>query len=104
MHVSQCPPQPANKQDWGSITRGVLDLRHTLVTTALAQQDTGGRRVGKNVTTDGLTAIGTGEEGGRSRVRLDLVGHENTHVELYGALVSVWLDRMEVYEYIPSAI
>ena len=61
----------------------VLDLRHTLLTSTFAEQDTGCRSMGEDVAADWLSTICTGEEGAGSRVALDLVGEEHRDVELW---------------------
>lgn len=82
-------------------TRGVLDLRNTLVTTTLAKQNTSSRGMGKNVTTDGFATVSTGEQSTGSGVALHLVGQEHCNVELY-EMLAVATQRKIIFN-IPSA-
>lgn len=67
----------------GRLTRRVHDLCNTFVATSLAEKNSSSRCVGENMTADRLATICTCEQGTGSWVGLDLVGHENDHVEFF---------------------
>jgi hypothetical protein len=55
-------------------TRGVLNLGHPLLTTTLAQQDSSGRGMRKNVSADWLSSVRTSKKCTCSGIALDLIG------------------------------
>ena len=72
MSESLCAPKNQSAEV-KTLTRGILNLRHALVTTSLAEQHTSRRSMGEDVPANGFAAIGTSEECAGSGVGLDLV-------------------------------
>lgn len=69
------------------LTRRVLQLSHSFITTPLSQQDSGVRSMSQDVTTNRLPAISASKECTRSRITLNLVSHEDSNVELLSDVV-----------------
>lgn len=65
------------------LTWRVLDLCNSLLTPTFAEQDPGSRSVREDMTSNWLTAIARSKNRTASWIALDLVGHENGHVELW---------------------
>jgi len=66
-----CPENPSiDRQS----TRRILDLGYTLISAPFAEQDPSRRGVRKDVATDWLAAVSTGEESAGTGIALDLVG------------------------------
>jgi hypothetical protein len=60
-----------------------LNLGNSLLTSTFAKKNPRSGSVGEDVTTNWLAAICTSEESACSRIALDLVCQEHSHVELY---------------------
>lgn len=56
-----------------TLTRGILDLGHAFIASAFAEENSGGRGMGKNMAPDRLAAIGPCKQCTSTRVTLDLV-------------------------------
>lgn len=79
--------QERRGKERGRLTRRVLQLGNSLVTTTFSQQDSGVRSMSQDVTTNRFSAISASEECTRSRITLNLVGHEDSNVELLSDVV-----------------